>query len=150
MTSCWSKGRNKLFPYYLCDTKGCASMRKSIPRAEIGEGAEAFLQSLQPAKQLYALIKAMFIDIWNMKLAEAHSAKKTLSAQKWDVGGQTDALLERIVDASSPAVITAYEARIDKLERQKIRLREQAEEIIPPRGRLEEFIEHALRFLASP
>lgn len=58
--------------------------------------------------------------------------------------------MDRIVDASSPAVITAYEARIDKLERQKIRLREQAEEVIPPRGRLEEFIEHALRFLANP
>ncbi len=47
-------------------------------------------------------------------------------------------------------MITAYEARIDKLERQKIRLREQAEQIVPPRGRMEEFIEHALAFLSNP
>ena len=150
MTSCWSKGRKKLYPYYLCDTRGCASTRKSIPRADIEEGAEAILRALQPAKQLYELVRVMFIDVWEMKLAEAHSAKKTLNAQIKDVEEQTDALLDRIVDASSPTVITAYETRIDKLERQKIRLREQAERIVPPRGRLEEFIEHALRFLANP
>ena len=150
MTSCWSKGRKKLYPYYLCDTKACASARKSIPRADIEGGAEAILQSLQPAKQLYALVRAMFIDIWDMKLAEAHSAKKTLNTQIKDVEAQTDALLDRIVEATSPAVITAYEARIDKLERQKIRLHEQAQQIVPPKGRLEEFIEHALSFLANP
>lgn len=150
MTSCWSKGRKKLYPYYLCDTKGCESARKSIPRADIEEGAEALLRSLQPAKQLYGLVRAMFIDIWDMKLAEAHSARTTLVAQIRDVEQQTDALLDRIVEASSPAVVTAYEARIDKLERQKIRLREQTEKIVPPKGRLEEFIEHALAFLASP
>lgn len=30
MTSCWSKGSRKSYPYYLCDTKGCASYRKSL------------------------------------------------------------------------------------------------------------------------
>lgn len=150
MTSCWSKGRNKPYPYYLCDTRDCASKRKSIPRADIEDGAEAILRTLQPAKQLYDLVRAMFIDIWEMKLAEAHSAKKTLNAQIKDIEEQTDGLLDRIVDATSPTVVTAYEARIEKLERQKMRLREQAENIIPPRGRLEEFIEHALRFLANP
>ena len=49
--------------------------------------------------------------------------RTTLVAQIRDVEQQTDALLDRIVEASSPAVVTAYEARIDKLERQKIRLR---------------------------
>ena len=150
MTSCWSKGRKKLYPYDLCDTRDCTSARKSIPRAEIEEGAEALLRSLQPAKQLYGLVKAMFIDIWDMRLAEAQGAKKTLDAQIRDFEEQTDALMDRIVDASSPAVITAYEARIEKLERQKIRMREQPEQIVPPKGRLEEFIEHAMAFLANP
>jgi site-specific DNA recombinase len=47
-------------------------------------------------------------------------------------------------------VIQAYEARIEKLERQKIMLSEQAEQTVPPQGRFEEFIEHAMEFLASP
>ena len=47
-------------------------------------------------------------------------------------------------------MIAAYEARIEKLERQKIRLTEQAGQTVPPQGRLEEFIEDALTFLANP
>lgn len=36
------------------------------------------------------LVRAMFIDVWDMKLAEAYSAKKTLAAQIQDVEDQTD------------------------------------------------------------
>ena len=150
MTSCWSKGRNKHYPYYLCDTPSCASKRKSIPRADIEGGAEALLRSLQPAKQLYELMRAMFIDAWNMKLTEARQEQSTLAAQIKDIEGQIEALLDRIVEATSPSVIQAYEKRIDKLEREKIKLDEQAAMKVPPKGRLEEFIEHALTFLGNP
>jgi len=150
MTSCWSKGRSKLYPYYLCDTPGCASKRKSIPRAEIEEGVEALLRALQPARQLVALARAMFLDVWEMRLIEARSARQTLETQLKDIEGQIEGLLDRIVDTASPAVIQAYETRIDKLERQKIRLAEQAAQTVPPQGRMEEFIEPALGFLASP
>ncbi|GKY89297.1 recombinase [Sinisalibacter aestuarii] len=150
MTSCWSKGRNKPYAYYLCDTRDCVSKRKSIPRADIENGAEAILRSLQPATQLFDLVRAMFIDVWEMRLTEARSARKTLESQIKDIDGQTEALLDRIVEASSPSVIQAYEARIEKLERQKIRLSEHAAQIVPPKGRLEEFIEHALTFLGNP
>ncbi|WP_417524275.1 recombinase family protein [Marinovum sp.] len=150
MTSCWSKGRNKHYPYYLCDTPTCASKRKSIPRADIEGGAEALLRSLQPAKQLYELVRAMFIDAWNMRLSEAQQEQTTIKVQIKDVEDQIESLMDRIVDASSPSVIQAYETRIEKLERQKIRLSEQAQKKVPPKGHLEEFIEHALEFLANP
>jgi hypothetical protein len=71
MTSCWSKGRSKHYPYYLCDTRGCESNRRSIPRDEIDSGFAEILKSIQPTRQLFALAKAMFIDAWNMRLAEA-------------------------------------------------------------------------------
>ena len=47
LTSCWSKGRNKHYPYYLCDTPKCPSRRKSIARAKIENGAVEILRSLQ-------------------------------------------------------------------------------------------------------
>ena len=124
-----------------------------VPKDE-GDGVSMSLlagtmNGLKPAKQLFGLVRAMFIDIWEMRLAEAHSAKSTLDAQIRDIESQTDALLDRIVEAGSPSVIQAYETRIDKLERQKIRLSEQAGQIIPPQGRLDEFIEHALEFLQT-
>ena len=59
MTSCWSKGRNKHDAYYLCDTPKRASKSEFIPRAEIEDGAEAVLQTLQPARPLVEMARAM-------------------------------------------------------------------------------------------
>ena len=47
-------------------------------------------------------------------------------------------------------MINAYEQRIEKLERQKIRLTEQADKSVPHQGRLKDFIEPALGILANP
>ncbi|WP_051487809.1 recombinase family protein [Roseivivax marinus] len=150
MTSCWSKGRNKLYPYYLCDTPDCASKRKSIRRADVEDGAERLLRELQPADQLLKLAKAIFTDIWEMRRADAMSARSTLESQLKDTEKQIEALQDRIMNASSPSVITAYEKRIGELERKKIKLAEQADSAVPDQGRLSDFIEPALAFLSSP
>jgi site-specific DNA recombinase len=150
MTACWSKGRKQHYPYYLCDTRACPSRRKSVPRADIEDAAHAMLRSLQPARQLFAMTRAMLIDAWEMRLSEAHSARQTLVAQIRDIENQIESLLDRIVEATNASVVQAYEARIDKLERRKIGLSEQAAQTVPPQGRLEELIEHAMTFLANP
>jgi uncharacterized protein len=54
------------------------------------------------------------------QLSFAHQEKEALQKQLQDVGGQIEGLLDRIVEASNASVVHAYEARIDKLERQKI------------------------------
>ena len=67
-----------------------------------------------------------------------------------DIESQIEALPNRSVDAGSPTVSQAYEKRIEKLEREKIKLGEQAAMKVPPEGRLEQSIEHALMFLGNP
>lgn len=150
MTSCWSKGRNQLYPYYLCDTPSCCSKRKSIRRADIEEGAEALLRGLQPAAQVFKLAKAIFTDIWEMRRADALGARKAIEAQLNDTSKQIDNLLDRIMNSTSPSVIGAYEKRIEELEHDKIRLAQRAESAVPSEARLSEFIEPAMAFLASP
>ena len=150
MTSCWSKGATKHYPYYLCDTKGCASYRKSISRAKIEDGFEGILQALQPTKQLFSIARAMFADVWDMRLAQAQNDQKVVKKQLCAISKQVESLLNRIVDATNASVISAYETRIEKLEREKILLAEKADKFLPPKGRLEEFIELSLRFLANP
>jgi len=150
LTSCWSKGRSKHYPYYLCDTPDCASKRRSIPRAKIEDGAEAMLRAPQPARQIFALARVMFKDVWDMRLDEAQNAKETLEGQVADIERDIDSLLERIVDASNLSVVKAYEAKIEKLERQKIRLSDQAAKTVPPQGHQSTFIEPVMDFLASP
>ena len=76
-------------------------------------------------------------------------ASSLLKTQIKDVDKQIDSLLDRIVDASNPSVIKAYETRIEKLEREKLRLEDKAENTAAPKGYQSEFIEPALKFLAS-
>ena len=150
MTSCWSKGRNKLYPYYLCDTRGCESNRKSIPRDQIEDGFAEILQSLQPTKELFALAKLMFKEAWSLRLSESHLHKDQITAQLRETEKQVETLLERIVESDNPIVVRAYEAKIGKLERKRLLLAEKALKTVPAKGRLEEFIEPALNFLANP
>ena len=68
-TACWSKGNTKTYPYYLCDTKGCVSYRKSIRRDHIEGEFETFLQALQPARQLVDCVSAMVRVAWSQREA---------------------------------------------------------------------------------
>lgn len=150
MTACWSKGRSKYYPYYLCDTEGCENSRKSIPRDKIEGGFAEILQSLQPTRELFGLAKTMFIDAWNMRAAEAHQGKGQVENQLRSVEKQIQTLLDRIIETGNATVIKAYEDKIEKLEREKLLLEEKIARIVPPARRLEEFIEPALALLASP
>ncbi len=64
--------------------------------------------------------------------------------------GQVEALLERLMDASGPTIISAYEAKIEKLEREKHKIREQIGKIAPSKDRFDEMLELSLKFLSSP
>ncbi len=84
-----------------------------------------------------------------MRLAISHGEKDELQSQLKEVDRQIESLLDRIVDATNASVVSAYEARIEKLERQKIVLAERVETTVPPKGRLEDCIELALNFLSN-
>lgn len=120
LTACWSKSETgKKHPYYLCPTKGCASYRKSIRRDDLEGAFETLLRKLQPSKGLFDLVKAMFRDAWNMKLAQVKADAKTLEKQKGEIDKQIETLLERIIETENSTVVKAYETKIAKLERSK-------------------------------
>lgn len=81
MMACWSKGCRRHYAYYLCDTRGCPSKRKSISRSKIEDGFAEVLKSLQPTRHLFELAKVMFKDAWDMRLAEAHKSKESIAKQ---------------------------------------------------------------------
>ncbi|MFK7871529.1 MAG: hypothetical protein AB8B58_20120 [Roseobacter sp.] len=150
MTACWSKGKTKTYPYYLCDTHGCASKRKSIPRAKIEGGFSESLISMQPTSKVFELASAMFKDAWGQRLSQAEEAQGLFKKQLRDVEKPSEDVLDRIMEASSASVISAYEARFEKLERQKLVLAEKATSSLPKNGQRERFIEFALKSLSNP
>ena len=92
----------------------------------------------------------MIQDAWNMRLSVAQSEKEALKKELKENTQQIESLLDRIVEATSASVVSAYEARIEKLERNRLVLQERLDRSVPPKGRLEDCIELALRFLSSP
>ena len=150
MTGAWSKGCRRHYAYYRCETRGCEAKSRSIPREKLEDGFAEIMKGLQPARELFALAKAMLRDAWEIKLLDAQATKDALVKQLQETERQMENLLDRIVEASSPSVVNAYEARIEKLEREKIVLSERAAKTVPPRGRLEDCMELALRFLSNP
>jgi len=81
------------------------------------ESFDNILQSMQPAKGLFELAKAMLGDAWNMRLALAVNEREALKKQIKDVNRQLENMLDRIVEANSASVVSAYESRIEKPER---------------------------------
>ncbi len=150
LTACWSTGKHKKYPYYLCPTKGCPSYRKSIGRDVIEGEFEDLLRGLSPSAGMFQLARAMFRDAWDLRIAQAADAAKSLRTAVQRIETQIEQFLDRIVDATQPTVIQAYEKRIATLESEKALALERMLQTGQPKKAFEEMFEHAMTFLASP
>ncbi|MEE4538258.1 MAG: zinc ribbon domain-containing protein [Erythrobacter sp.] len=151
LTACWSTSKTgKKHPYYLCKTKGCESYRKSIRREVLEGDFEGLLRSLEPSRNMFKLVRAMFKDAWDMRLAQAQGTAKELRRKAAQIEKQIDALVERTVEATSASVMAAFERKIKKLEQERILIGEQLASTGRPKHTFEESFELAMDFLASP
>ena len=151
LTACWSKSKTgKKHPYYLCPTKECVSYRKSIRRNVLeGEFAD-LLHTLQPTERLFDLAKTMFKDIWAQRQAQADVRLASLKRKADKIDKQIEGLLDRIVEANNPTVVTAYEARIAKLEQERLLIAEKLQNSARPAHTFEDLFELAFKFLQNP
>ncbi len=150
LTACFSKGRSAHYAYYLCDTPKCPVSRKSIRKEKLEGDFEALLQTLKPSEGLFHLAFEMFRDLWNDKLANAGMQGKSLETEIRAMDKKIDALLERIVDASSDTVVKAYERKIKELESQKMVMHEKIANCGKPLRTFGETYRTAFDFLANP
>ncbi len=151
LTASWSTSKTgKKHPYYMCFTKGCESYRKSIRRDKLEGEFVALLHDLQPTRNLVSATKAMLRKVWNARITQLQAGFSRLTQDVAKMDKQIDGLLDRIVEAESPSVISAYEARIAKLDKQKLQAQEKLQN--PPdfsKG-FDELFELSLQILANP
>ena len=151
LTACWSKSKTgKKHPYYMCYNKDCESYRKSIPRAKIEEEFETMLGTIKPSQTMVELAKAMFHDAWEMQKERGLVLRQSVQRKLADTEKQIATLLDRIVEASSASVVSAYETRLDDLEREKLVLAEKLETTGKPQRSFHEMFELAMQFLSNP
>ncbi|GFE50840.1 resolvase [Roseobacter cerasinus] len=150
LRSCVSKGKGGLYPYYLCQTKGCEAYGKSIPRDKIEGEVGEIVKALTPTESLITLTTQMFKDAWAMR---SDQAKANIAAGKRRLASierEIEQVLARIMDTNNDTVIRAYEDKLAKLERDKAKQSENLANQMPAKGAFDKKLELALRFLANP
>jgi len=150
LAACWSKGRNGLYPYYMCFQKGCESYRKSIKRDTLEGEFEALLHALKPTDGLFRTARTMFETIWTHWAEFQKQRSRSLKAELVGIEKKIEQLLDRIVDADSSTLISAYEKHITNLEQEKIAMSEQIAACGRPVRGFDETFRTAMAFLASP
>ncbi|VXC98058.1 Recombinase [Oceanicaulis sp. 350] len=151
LTACWSKSKSgKKHPYYQCYNKECSSCRKSIRRDDIEADFEKLLQRLTPSPQLIAIARKGFKMIWDHQIEGFAETAKAMRVEAQKVEKQIAGYLDRILDATSPSVIQAYEKRINELELNKTALLEKAEQSAQPPKSFEQAFRTPLAFLSNP
>ncbi len=151
LTSCWSKSNTgKKHPYYFCFKKGCDSYRKSIRKEDLEGAFDTLLGSLKPTKTLFSLVREMLKDAWDQRLSQVTELRKSLTQAAAKIEKQIEQLLDRIVEASNPSVISAYEKRIASLEKDKLVIAEQERTAGQPKHAFEKVFELAMTFLSNP
>ena len=150
LTACWSKGRSAKYPYYLCDTKGCELYRKSIRKEKIEGDFEALLTTLQPSRNLFEMSFDMFRDIWELKVTRSRETTLELRKNLTTIERKVSQLLDRIVDAESASVISAYETRVRDLEAEKAIISEKIGKSEQPPADFNEIYRTAFAFLSNP
>ncbi|MEZ5492362.1 MAG: recombinase family protein [Gammaproteobacteria bacterium] len=150
LTACWSKGRTVKHPYYMCFKKGCSSYRKSIKREVIEGEFEQFLLSLKPTRELFNLALTMFKELWEYRLEFQRTHSKSLQLEINKAEKKIEQLLDRIVDAESTSVISAYEKRIGELQLEKQIMQEKIASCGRPLKDFDESFRTAMEFLSNP
>lgn len=151
LTACWSKSSTgKKYPYYLCHNRDCPSCRKSIARDRLEGDFEQFVQALQPSVTLMSIVRAMFKDGWEQRIAQGKASQSHLKGMLADLTKQADRLIERIVESDNASVILAYERKIAAIENEKLVVSEKLATHGKPQHAYDDMFELALRFLSSP
>lgn len=120
LTACWTKGRNKHYPYYYCFTKRCESYGKALPRDKIESEFESLLHTLEPPAPLFKTATKMFETRWNYRQAQIAQRGKALEDEIRKLDGKIEQLMDRLVETDGDAMIKAYETRIKKFETDSI------------------------------
>ena len=114
--------------------------------AEFGQ----LLDSVQPTERLFKVARSMFEELWLRRLANAETQVKALGSELARIEKQVGQLLERILDATVPSVIAAYEERVRKLEEDRAVIRERMTGRAAPATSFDDALRTALDFIASP
>ena len=151
LCACWSKSKTgPRHPYYLCVQKTCPSKRKSIRRADVEEPFEEALRTLRPTEKLFRICRKMFRDAWELRRHDSLQTTSRLKDEAQELQTRIDRVVDRLLEAETDTVVSAYETRIERMQHDKRLIENRIKNAGKPSASFEETFELAMRFLSNP
>jgi len=107
-------------------------------------------KALTPSRKLVGLVREVVDVVLEQRSTQFETIKTSLQKELKVFEKAIDDLLDRIVETTNASVISVYENRIAKLERQKLVTAEKLSKTTQPKLQKREFIELSLQVLANP
>lgn len=111
LTGCWSKGQKKIYPYYLCQKRGCENKGKSILKQVMEDQFVELLEKLEQSEELLTAAEAMFRDIWEAKRKSIKADQSVYQRQINQVEKKIDGFIEMVANTTNPTAAGLYEKR---------------------------------------
>ena len=151
MTAAWARGsKGKRYAYYWCFTKGCELARKSIRKNDLESAFDRLIETVRPTQELLFTAHAMLKVLWEQREKNAKEQASHATRELQGVERKIEQLVARLVETDSRAVISAYEAQIQKLQDQKNLLTEKCASVGRPKKSFEESFRTSFAFLSNP
>ena len=123
---------------------------KSIRRDAIEGDFEELVRSLRPQPGIWEMAQEMLRRFWETRMLDSAARRKSMNVEIAAIDRKIDGLTERLLSTDVPAVITAYENQIAKLEVNKTTLTRQSSKALEPQKPFDEIAKQALSFVANP
>ncbi len=150
LTANFSKGRTKVYPYYICRHRPCEKFGKSVARDKIEGAYEDLLRQMTPSHELVDVFSTLFRKRWDEATGKTKERRTAIKMQTAAVEKKITQLLDRIVESESVTVIGAYERKVEELEREKLVLAEKNDRCGTALPSYDETFRTAFEFLGNP
>jgi site-specific DNA recombinase len=151
MTAAWARGsKGTRYAYYWCFTKGCTMARKNIRKATLEGDFDRLIDSVRPTQELLFTVHAMLKVLWEQRETRAKEQSSHATRELQAIERKIEQVVARLVETDSRAVISAYEAQLQKLQDQKNLLTEKAASAGRPMKSFDESFRTSFAFLSNP
>lgn len=121
-TASWSRGRNRLFGYYRCNTLGCPCRNKSIRAERMHAEFEALVGKLKPRPNILEVVRRELLDHWKARNLDVEMIRRERQRKLDAIQEEIDGSLRTIDRCNNPIVIKRIEEKVSALEAKRIRL----------------------------
>jgi site-specific DNA recombinase len=121
-TSCWAKGRNVRFPYYLCKCPNCPVRNKSIRADRMHAEFDELLGRLRPRENIMVIAKTELLAQWQAKSRDVESVRKERKQKLDAIEKEIAEYVEAVKRCHNAIVIQTIEEKIEELKAKRLRL----------------------------